>query len=116
LELISSEEKILQVLLNVITTCNRNLNVTEALYFLISVVKLVIEHNIDTPTPVLVDEVKTEKVAEYHDYKLGDVIKNNLSNILIHFDIEKDIEENKKIEGTYGDTYTPLGFKRYIIL
>lgn len=93
-----------------------NLNVIEALSFLNSIIKSAIEY-FKVPTAILVDEVITkEEDTIFNNTVLGEFVLENFCSILSHFDIEKDEGEQKKIEGTNGETFTPLGIKRYLFL
>jgi len=85
--------------------------VSESLSFLNLLIRGAID-NSKIPTPILVDEVMTGENNIFNNTPLGEVILVNLPAILNHFDIEKDLEEVKKIEGTHKETFTPLGSKR----
>jgi len=92
-----------------------NYNVSEALGFLALLIKNSIIEGFKLPSTILEDEVNTnENENAFNNTILGEILINNINGILKHFVIENDTEEIKKIEGTYGEMYVPLGNKRYI--
>jgi hypothetical protein len=112
LEVIYNDKKIIDTLFQVITSGRTNQNVSEALGFLIFLMKSALIESLKVPTTEFVDEVNTEESNVVNNTILGEAIMQNLPGLLANFDADKDTNEVRKIEGTFGETYVPLGMKR----
>ena len=117
LEIIYNDKNILQNLFNIISNTNSNSqNLAESFNFLNSLLKLASVENLKIPVITLHDGVVL--TSNKYDEKLirntvlGELLLENLNTIFQHFDDDSDNTKAPSIEGTYGSSYKPLGFKR----
>ena len=117
LEQIYNDKIFLEELFNIITTNKNSLNIVESVGLLCSILKNASTENLRIPTIELTDEVTLNTQIDETQFKntlLGEILLRNYFAILSHFNIENDGEKQGKIEGTFGETYVPLGLKRYL--
>ncbi len=97
-----------------LTTSKNTHNIIETLGFLTQLIKNTTSSGLKLPNTNLTDEVNMkEENEDFNNTVFGESLLVNLCTILNHFDIEKDYVGLKNIDGTYGESFRPLGFKRY---
>lgn len=109
---------ILSSIFTVITTNKNSQNITHAIGILINLLKLISIENLKMPYLSLSienDTVTTSTSIDKDSFKneiIGELILENIEGILKHFDIEKDIPKQNKLENSVLTSSVPLGVKR----
>ena len=97
---------ILSSIFTVITTNKNSQNITHAIGILINLLKLISIENLKMPYLSLSienDTVTTSTSIDKDSFKneiIGELILENIEGILKHFDIEKDIPKQNKLENS----------------
>jgi len=93
------------------------LNISEILNFLIVLLKLISIENLKIPTVEAIhDEVNINSLydsSKINKTVFGEILIENIEDILNHFHMDIESETEKLIESTHGPKFIPLGFKRY---
>jgi hypothetical protein len=119
LELVVNDEKILDLLMAVLTQDTKSFdsvleyNYTETLSMLINILKLVSIENLKVPTLNVQDDiVNSETTRVLESTVLADKLLENLPKILVNFPMTQN---DNQIDGTFGMSFHPLGIRRFVI-
>lgn len=117
METIINDKDILDTLFSNLKNKN-NLNISETLNLLITLLKLISIEGLKIPSIELEDEVNTDPKINTSPIKntiFGEYLFMYFEDILQHFKINDENSESTPTMGTYGIKFIPLGIKRYII-
>ncbi len=113
LEIITNDRDILNCMFGILREESNNINISETINFIITLLKLVATE-CRIPTMELTDDVTTDtklNISCVNNTIFGEIILENLDDILAHFPMNNE-DESTLIESTHGIKFIPLGFKR----